>query len=49
MFTKSELDWIKELVEDKISTMKEKNNYAFFKYDKKIFESILKKCENGKK
>ncbi|EOU1829625.1 hypothetical protein IZT14_002733 [Clostridium perfringens] len=49
MFTKNELDWIKELVEDKIFTMKEKDNYNFFEYDKEIFESILKKCENGEK
>lgn len=42
-FNEKELNWIKELVEDKISDMKENNEYDFFEYDKEIFESILLK------
>lgn len=41
MFTKNELEWIQELIEDKISEMIEEGNYDFFEYDKEIFESIL--------
>lgn len=48
MFNKKELDWIKELVENKVAEMKEKNEYDFYTYDKEIFESILKKIEDSK-
>ncbi len=48
MFDRKELEWIKELVEDKVADMKEKNEYDFYTYDKEIFESILRKIEECK-
>lgn len=45
MFNKKELDWIKELVGNKVAEMKERKEYDFYTYDKEIFESILKKIE----
>ena len=49
MFNEKELEWIKELVEDKVAAMKEKKDYDYFTYDKEIFESILKKIEESTK
>ncbi|WP_373205922.1 hypothetical protein [Clostridium tertium] len=48
MFNEKELEWIKELVEDKVAKMKENGDYNYFKYDKEIFESILDKIEKSK-
>lgn len=46
MFDRKELEWIKELVEDRIQEMKNKGDYDFYEYDKEIFESILAKIKN---
>lgn len=47
MFDENELEWIKELVEDKVAEMKRDGNYDFFEYDKEIFESILNKIKSN--
>lgn len=47
MFNKNELNWIKELVENKVAEMQEKGEYDYFQYDKEIFESILKKINEN--
>lgn len=48
MFDRKELEWIKELVEDRIQEMKNKGDYDIYEYDKEIFENILTKIENSK-
>ncbi|MCT8975531.1 hypothetical protein N4T77_02855 [Clostridium sp. CX1] len=46
-FEEKELNWIKELVEDRVAEMKENGDYEVFTYDKEIFESILLKIQNN--
>lgn len=45
MFNEKELEWIKELLEDKVAEMKANGDYNYFEYDKEIFESILEKIK----
>ena len=45
IFDINELNWIKEVVEDKVLELKEKGYWNIYEYDKKVLTSILNKIE----